>query len=197
MSAGDGDGTPTPPLANEGPRITSLSADATKLWPNGSTNVTVQAKDDEGDTLSYAWTASQGTIQGTGATVTFIAPASEGSAAIRVMVTDGNGGRAARQIAVDFGGVTVEGTVVSVSTGDPIGGIPVTIGGGTDTTGTDGSFSVHITSAGQYPVQLGGRWEVAGLGLQITLSNPMTTTTLSDPVLAVQAGSSPPPPPRF
>ncbi|MGC9317986.1 MAG: Ig-like domain-containing protein [Armatimonadota bacterium] len=193
--AGGGEGGPSPPQGNEGPRITSLSSDATALWPGGNTSVTVEATDDDGDALSYAWKASRGSIQGSGATVTFAAPASEGSAIIEVTVTDANGGRAVRQIAVEFGGTTVEGTVLSVSTGDPIGGVPVTIGGSTGTTETDGSFSVHISSPGQYQVQLGGGWEVAGLGLQVTLSDPLTTTTLSEPVLAVQAGGYPPPPP--
>jgi hypothetical protein len=79
-------------LANHGPAITSLKAEADWIAPMDSLNVTCNATAPHGDELSYNWSASGGKITGEGATVTWTAPVSSGSYNVTVTVTDDRGG---------------------------------------------------------------------------------------------------------
>ena len=78
--------------ANSSPTITGLVADAEWTLPSGSANVTCIASDLDGDRLTYEWTASGGSITGTGAQVVWTAPQEVGAYNITVVVTDGYGG---------------------------------------------------------------------------------------------------------
>jgi len=78
--------------ANNPPYISSLVADADWTTPSGSLQVTCAASDPDGDELSYEWSASGGSITGTGAVVNWIAPAEVGMYDITVLVTDSQGG---------------------------------------------------------------------------------------------------------
>jgi predicted secreted protein len=77
---------------NNQPIITSLEPDAEGVVPLGNLQVVCTASDPDGDELSYEWSASAGEIDGAGDTVTWVAPASEGSYSVAVEVTDGRGG---------------------------------------------------------------------------------------------------------
>jgi hypothetical protein len=77
---------------NNQPIITGLEPDAEGVVPLGNLQVVCTASDPDGDELSYDWSASAGEIDGTGDTVTWVAPASEGSYSVTVEVTDGRGG---------------------------------------------------------------------------------------------------------
>lgn len=85
---------------NNEPIITSLEADAEKVVPLGSVQVVCNASDPDGDELNYGWSASAGEIDGTGDTVSWIAPASEGSHNVTVKVVDGRGGEATDYVAI-------------------------------------------------------------------------------------------------
>ena len=65
-------------VANTPPVITSLAPGATAVGPGGSCTVTCTASDPDGDTITYTWSATGGAISGTGSTVTWTAPATEG-----------------------------------------------------------------------------------------------------------------------
>ena len=93
--------------ANRSPTITSLVAGADWTAPSGSVQVTCTASDADGDELSYEWTATAGTISGTGAAVNWTAPQEVGIFDITVVVTDGHGSSAARTLPI------------SVATGQP------------------------------------------------------------------------------
>ena len=80
--------TPT----NYQPIITSLETEAEWTVPLGSLHVTCIASDPDGAELSYDWSASAGEVSGDGYTVTWVAPATEGSYSVAVTVTDGRGG---------------------------------------------------------------------------------------------------------
>jgi hypothetical protein len=80
--------TPT----NHQPIITSLEAESEWAVPLGSLQVTCTASDPDGDELSYDWSASAGKLSGNGDTVTWVAPAAEGSYSVEVTVSDGHGG---------------------------------------------------------------------------------------------------------
>jgi hypothetical protein len=81
-------------VVNTPPIISSLTPSATELPPEGSCTIGCTASDADGDSLTYAWTASGGTITGTGDSVSWEAPAAEGTYTISVEVSDGHGGTA-------------------------------------------------------------------------------------------------------
>jgi len=80
--------------ANQPPVITSLKAKQNVIAPLDSYLIECVASDEDGDELSYEWSASKGDTDGDGATVTWTAPDSEGLYNIVAKVTDGNGGEA-------------------------------------------------------------------------------------------------------
>jgi len=78
--------------ANKPPTITSLVADADWSTPSGTIQVTCTASDPDGDELSYEWSASGGSITGTGTVVNWTAPEEVGIYHVTVAVKDGDGG---------------------------------------------------------------------------------------------------------
>jgi hypothetical protein len=86
--------------ANNPPAITSLTADAEWTTPSGSLQVTCTASDPDGDELSYGWTATAGSIAGTGPVVTWTTPQEVGAYDITVVVKDGYGGEATRSVSL-------------------------------------------------------------------------------------------------
>jgi hypothetical protein len=86
--------------ANNPPTIASLTAGAEWTIPSGNVQVTCSASDTDGDELSYGWTASAGSISGTGAVVSWTAPQAVGTYNITVVVTDGYGGEAAGSVSL-------------------------------------------------------------------------------------------------
>ncbi|MGQ9546364.1 MAG: Ig-like domain-containing protein [Dehalococcoidia bacterium] len=79
---------------NREPVITSLQAEAEEITPLGTAWVTCNASDPDGDELTYNWSASAGTIDGQGSTVTWKPPNSPGSYNITVTASDSHGGSA-------------------------------------------------------------------------------------------------------
>ena len=77
---------------NGEPVISSLTPDDTYVPTSGQTGITCAAADPDDPILAYTWTPGSGTITGTGAYVTWDAPASTGTYMIRCEVTDGHSG---------------------------------------------------------------------------------------------------------
>jgi hypothetical protein len=86
-------------LADHPPAIAGLRAPEMVI-PSGTTQILCVASDPDGDALSYNWSASGGTISGTGAAVNWTAPDFSGSYNITVRVTDGRGEGATKQVAI-------------------------------------------------------------------------------------------------
>ncbi|MGQ9546363.1 MAG: Ig-like domain-containing protein [Dehalococcoidia bacterium] len=86
-------------LINHGPAIASLEAPQ-RVLPKATCQIVCNARDRDGDGLSYNWSASEGSINGQGASVNWTAPDSEGSYNVTVVVTDGRGGMATRQLTI-------------------------------------------------------------------------------------------------
>jgi len=86
--------------ANQPPGIISLKAKQDVLSPLSSCLIECVASDEDGDELSYEWSAGEGNINGDGATVAWTAPETEGIYNIMVRVTDGNGGEATRSVTI-------------------------------------------------------------------------------------------------
>lgn len=84
--------------ANNSPVISSLEAERDLVAPSSSTKVRCAASDADGDTLTYAWSATGGSFFGAGANITWVAPDTPGTYAVTVTVTDGKGGEAKKQL---------------------------------------------------------------------------------------------------
>ena len=85
-------------LANHRPVIASLAAEPEGVLPSGKCQIVCNAADPDGDELSYNWSASGGNLTGTGESVNWTAPNSEGSYNVTVTVTDGRGGEVMNQV---------------------------------------------------------------------------------------------------
>ncbi len=87
---------------NSAPRVSSLVASSPQVEPGQSTTLSVAATDADGDTLSYAWTATAGTLaNATTASPTWTAPTTEGPHTVNVSVTDGKGGQAGFSLVIN------------------------------------------------------------------------------------------------
>jgi len=190
---GGGGGTP-----NDAPTINSLTAAASSLWPGGSTAITCNASDADGDSLTYTWTADGGLITGSGNSVTWKAPNATAIYQVRCKVEDGKGGSVTQTVNLTVGKATVEGTVVDVSSSEGVAGVQVTIDGANATTDADGNFSVIGVGQGTHTVQLAppDPYVQIGSAVQVTVTGP-TTVTLEQPlgVFDSGGGGGPPPPP--
>jgi hypothetical protein len=76
------------------PVVESVIAEPAELQPDETATITCTASDPEGDPLNYNWSASGGTLTGSGKTVTWHAPTVTGEFVITVNVDDGKGGTA-------------------------------------------------------------------------------------------------------
>ena len=86
---------------NRPPTIVSLTANPTSVSIRGTSTVTCNANDPDGDPLTYIWQASGGIISGSGAIVTWTAPSVTGTYSVIVTVSDGRGGEDKRGVNID------------------------------------------------------------------------------------------------
>lgn len=84
---------PAPPPPNHPPVIRSLEADRGTILPFDICELVCVALDEDGDELSYRWSASEGYIYEQGDTASWEAPNTEGIYHVQVAVSDGNGGK--------------------------------------------------------------------------------------------------------
>jgi hypothetical protein len=82
------------------PVISSLVAEHTNLYPLGNTVITCSAVSPQGTPLNYKWVCSDGTITGSGPSVTYEAPRTYGDFHIMATVDDGLGNTASKTVTV-------------------------------------------------------------------------------------------------
>lgn len=87
-------------LTNHRPAIAGLEAPE-KVVPSGRSQIVCIASDRDGDALTYNWSASGGSISGTGAAANWTAPAEAGSYDVTVMVTDGHGEEVTKCVTIE------------------------------------------------------------------------------------------------
>ena len=138
---------------NSPPVIASVVATDPSVMPGGSTTVTCTATDADGDTLTYTWSAPDGgSLSGSGASVTWHAPAAETTYTVEVTVSDGQGG-------TDSGSTNI--VVVFVATTGSIKIQSVPVGAkvyldGVDTGSVTGlmGYTIASVSAGSHTIKL-------------------------------------------
>lgn len=79
------------PEINRAPKILEIKKSRAYVAPSGTVAFFANANDPNGDALTYTWSATGGSISGTGSTVNWTAPATEGIFQIKVVVTDDKG----------------------------------------------------------------------------------------------------------
>ena len=80
--------------SNGNPTISSVIINPGSVNANGIVSVAVTATDPDGDPLTYSYIVTGGAVSGTGASVSWTAPSAAGAHSITVTVSDGNGGTA-------------------------------------------------------------------------------------------------------
>ena len=99
-------------VVNNPPVISSLTPSAESVAPGGSCTINCTASDPDGDTLTYDWSATGGTITGTAGSASWDAPVAEGTYTISVSVSDGHGGTASDSVDITvemkFGSIDVQ-----------------------------------------------------------------------------------------
>ncbi len=78
-------------IINKAPIINSLTADSRYINTDGTVSIYCNAADENGDLIAYSWSSTNGSITGTGNTITWKAPDIEGIYTINVTVDDGKG----------------------------------------------------------------------------------------------------------
>jgi hypothetical protein len=134
-------------VANTSPVISSLTPSSTSVLPSGSCTVTCTASDPDGDTLTYAWTATGGAISGIGSAITWIAPTTEGTYTINVTVSDGKGGTD-----TDSCAITVEAIFGSIDIQSSPSGAAVFLDG--EDTGNITPYTITNLAPGTYTLKL-------------------------------------------
>jgi hypothetical protein len=106
--------TPPAPEANQSPVISKVTANPAEGISGASITITAVAADPDDDPLTYSWSASEGTINGTGSKVTWVAPNKAGSFTIGLTVSDNRGGKTTGSVAVNVIGPTKTVTINTV-----------------------------------------------------------------------------------
>jgi hypothetical protein len=83
-----------------GPVISSLTPEHPDVYPVGNTRVTCVATAKDGGALSYQWVCNDGTITGSGQTITWEAPKTYGDFHIMCTVFDKSGNKASQTATV-------------------------------------------------------------------------------------------------
>jgi hypothetical protein len=119
---------------NTNPVINDITLSGGTIEINKTYDVTASASDPEGDSLTYKWTASGGTIADDAANpMKWKTPNTAGDCTIQVKVTDGKGGEATKSKTVSVGlPAPVNMTVSKVAAEGgyvAYGGVPINAGG--------------------------------------------------------------------
>jgi hypothetical protein len=82
----------TPPVITQLRADTDTATNISQVRPSTNCTISCLANDVDSGNLTYTWSATRGTLYGEGATVSWLAPTTEGTYSIAVNVTDDRGG---------------------------------------------------------------------------------------------------------
>jgi len=89
---------------NHAPVISNINAPSS-VETDQTTTITCNASDQDGDLLTYYWFKTGGIITGSGSTVTWRAPSTEGNYTVSCTVSDGKGGEDSELVNISVGDV--------------------------------------------------------------------------------------------
>ena len=126
---------------NLAPSIYSIVGNPRVVNVGGNLQLTCHAADPDGDTLSYSWNSSAGSLNGTDSVVAWMAPATEGYYYVHCTVKDGFGGTATDSI-----GILVQ-DFSKVQTGNLVAYYPLDNGSANDASGNNNNgFNFYTKS---------------------------------------------------
>jgi len=168
-------------VANHPPVITSLKAEREVVAASGTCQIECVASDEDGDKLSYEWSASGGNISGTGPVVTWTAPQTVSAYSIGVTVTDGYGGKDTASLTVNVALNTAPIVESLVATADHRylaenpGGYKIL---------QEYSCEIKCTASDPKGGELSYKWSadrgtISGEGSKITWTAPLGATTVT------------------
>ena len=108
--------TPPAPPPNQSPVISKVTANPAEVVSGDSTIIIAVAADPDDDPITYVWSASEGTVTGTGSQVTWVSPGKTGSFNIGLTVKDNRGGQTTGSVTVSVIGPTKTVTFNTVPT---------------------------------------------------------------------------------
>jgi len=80
--------------SNHNPNISSVTANPSSINISGTSTLTCNASDPDNDPLTYSWTKTDGSISGSGSSVTWTAPSTAGTYIVSCNTFDSKGGTA-------------------------------------------------------------------------------------------------------
>lgn len=87
-------------VLNQNPVISSLTATPSSVVTGAKSTLTCTASDPDWDTLTYSWTGDGGTISGSGSSVSWTSPSTEGTYTPKCEVSDGKGGTTSKTVSI-------------------------------------------------------------------------------------------------
>ena len=103
------------PERNQAPAISGVTANPAEVIYGDSSTLTCIATDPDYDPIKYSWSASEGTITGTGNQVTWVSPDKSGNFNIALTARDNRGGQATGSVTVTVSPPTKIVTINSVA----------------------------------------------------------------------------------
>mgnify|MGYP006279441685 CR=1 FL=1 len=158
---------------NRAPIIDSILPETSRLSRGGTTEVSVSARDPEGDSLTYQWSLDQASwsVQGSGATATVTAPDFEGrSTVVMVTVTDSRGATStgAISLSTEPNRRPVISSIFAAQNPIPRGG-QTSVQVNASDPNTDGlSYTWSVSESG---------WGIVGSGSEVTVTGPQSASS--------------------
>ncbi|MBI5047873.1 MAG: fibronectin type III domain-containing protein [Deltaproteobacteria bacterium] len=161
---------------NQNPVISSVTATYQSVNPGGTSAVTCYASDPDGDSLSYVWTKTGGSISGSGSTVTWTAPSTPGIYTVLCNVSDGKSSVSSN--------VNIN---VSSSNGSPPGAFTLSVAAGCNGGSPENQLTWIASSGatGYYTL-----YRCAGTNCTPTIYNASATTGTTFKNTSVTAGTT-------
>jgi hypothetical protein len=91
---------------NHPPAISSLTANPASVQFAVPVTLTCIASDQDGDALTYTWSAREGSLTGTGNKVTWVSPSKNGSFSVVIAVTDSKGAESKQELVIPVASVS-------------------------------------------------------------------------------------------
>ncbi len=108
---------PPPPPPNQAPVISQITANPAKIVAGQSTTITAVVADPDDDPITLTWSASDGTIAGTGNQVIWTSPKSAGNFAVTLTAKDNFGAQTTGSATVEVQPTTTTVVLEAVASG--------------------------------------------------------------------------------